>query len=552
MASNTIEAAAGVKVLETVEIQVECSKETSIEAAQVAKEIPKDETLNNTTITPAATMDAESHAGHVRTVEELGDEPAVGPPPTKKVRVDKKSNKKADKKMQHCSPEDVQWQDIVALLGKDVVDQAIESETEFSSPFEKFEELEVKVVHMCSNGRPWVLVIPFCFPGETVRVKVHRHERLHSLCDLLEVVEPNLEIRDESLVKCKYFRTCGGCQSQMVSYENQLKFKRNVVLNAYKRYSKLPDSEVPEILPTIGSPLQYGYRTKITPHFQLKSNGTPGDPFCIGFNDASRTACGRHRATPVLNETLPIARKKIHDTLSTFKKGSTLLLRESLNTNVPLPLSSSLTPDELADAMNTKICITNNNASVRERVDNTFFEFNGGSFFQNNNSILPTFTQYIREAIFPPDIVSKPTHLIDTYCGAGLFALTLAPYFDVVSGIELSADSIMYAKRNARLNNIPSTKCSFRKGDAANIFDVVKEFPPEHTAVVIDPPRKGTDMNFINQLVGFLPQTVVYARDIGLLLRAVELDSRGKKYVLESLRGFDLFPQTSHVESVAN
>ncbi len=105
-----------------------------------------------------------------------------------------------------------------------------------------------------SKGRPWVLVIPFCFPGETVRVKVHRHERLHSLCDLLEVVEPNLEIRDESLVKCKYFRTCGGCQSQvriiialslvlllslaqMVSYENQLKFKRNVVLNAYKKYS---------------------------------------------------------------------------------------------------------------------------------------------------------------------------------------------------------------------------------------------------------------------------------------------------------------------------
>ncbi|KAK0228818.1 S-adenosyl-L-methionine-dependent methyltransferase [Armillaria fumosa] len=475
---------------------------------------------------------------------------------------------------EHCSPEDVQWQDIVALLGKDVVDQAIESETEFSSPFEKFEELEVKVVHMCSNatslalapeskGRPWVLVIPFCFPGETVRVKVHRHERLHSLCDLLEVVEPNLEIRDESLVKCKYFRTCGGCQSQMVSYENQLKFKRNVVLNAYKKYSKLPDSEVPKILPTIGSPLQYGYRTKITPHFQLKSNGTPGDPFCIGFNDASRPRVVDIEecpiATPVLNETLPIARKKIHDTLSTFKKGSTLLLRESLNTDVPLPLSSSLTPDELADAMNTKICITNNNASVRERVDNTFFEFNGGSFFQNNNSILPTFTQYIREAIFPPGIISKPTHLIDTYCGAGLFALTLAPYFDVVSGIELSADSIMYAKRNARLNNIPSTKCSFRKGDAANIFDVVKEFPPEHTAVVIDPPRKGTDMNFINQLVGFLPQTVVYvscnvhtqARDIGLLLRAVELDSRGKKYVLESLRGFDLFPQTSHVESVA-
>ncbi len=159
MASNTIEPATVVKELETVEIQVEYSKETPIETTQVAKEIQV-ETLNNATMTSVTTMDSDSHAGHVRTVEELGDEPAVGPPPTKKVRVDKKSSKKADKKMrrlrktmpEHCSPEDVQWQDIVALLGKDVVDQAIESETEFTSPFEKFEELEVKVVHMCSNG----------------------------------------------------------------------------------------------------------------------------------------------------------------------------------------------------------------------------------------------------------------------------------------------------------------------------------------------------------------------------------------------------------------
>ena len=55
----------------------------------------------------------------------------------------------------------------------------------------------------------------------------------------------------------------------MISYEKQLDLKRNVVIKAYKNYSGLPQTSVPEIQSTIGSPLQYGYRTKITPHFEI-------------------------------------------------------------------------------------------------------------------------------------------------------------------------------------------------------------------------------------------------------------------------------------------
>ncbi len=214
---------------------------------------------------------------------------------------------------------------------------------------------------------------------------------------------------------------------------------------------------------------------------------------------------------------------------------------------------------DIEDARNTKIAVTHNQASVRERVGDTFFEFNGGSFFQNNNSILETLTNYIKDAIFPPGIVEKPTHLIDTYCGAGLFGITLAEHFEKISGVELSADSIMYAKRNARVNKIPSTKISFQAGDATDIFAKVKDFPSERTAIIIDPPRKGCDDDFLEQVVTFLPQTVAYvscnvhsqARDIGKLLSKTKLPGMEKRYVLESLRGFDLFPQTSHVESVA-
>lgn len=81
--------------------------------------------------------------------------------------------------------------------------------------------------------------------------------------------------------------------------------------------------------------------------------------------------------------------------------------------------------------------------------------------------------------------------------------------------------------------------------------------------VIIDPPRKGCDERFLKQLVEFGASRVVYvscnvhtqARDVGWVVKTTaeekERGERKGRYVLESLRGFDLFPQTAHVESVA-
>jgi len=116
------------------------------------------------------------------------------------------------------------------------------------------------------------------------------------------------------------------------------------------------------------------------------------------------------------------------------------------------------------------------------------------------------------------------------------------------------------------LCEMPNSTTSLRgnvpfAGDAANIFAAVSDFSPQRTALIIDPPRKGCDENFIDQLLTFKAQTVVYvscnvhtqARDVGMILKRSENEAErnGGRYVLESLRGFDLFPQTAHVESIA-
>jgi tRNA (uracil-5-)-methyltransferase len=106
------------------------------------------------------------------------------------------------------------------------------------------------------------------------------------------------------------------------------------------------------------------------------------------------------------------------------------------------------------------------------------------------------------------------------------------------------------------LNNLIPSQCQFIDADAAELFKSVK-FPSDETVVVLDPPRKGCDDSFLRQLLKFRPRRVVYvscnvhtqARDVGVLVQGVE--EGGTRYTIESLRGFDFFPQTGHVEGVA-
>jgi tRNA (uracil-5-)-methyltransferase len=243
--------------------------------------------------------------------------------------------------------------------------------------------------------------------------------------------------------------------------------------------------------------------------------------------------------------------------LYTYKRGVSLILRDSLP---PAPIATvDSAVDALSAELETHVCITDHRGRVREKVGPWNFEYPNGSFFQNNNSVLPSLTDYVQSRIFDASADGPPpTHLVDAYCGAGLFAITLSPHFATVAGIELSADSIRAATHNAELNDIPKSKISFRAGDAADIFRTVGDFPPRETVLLIDPPRKGCDEPFIKQLLAFRARTVVYvscnvhtqARDVGMVVKASMEDGRGR-YVLESLRGFDLFPQTAHVESVA-
>ncbi|KAF2483090.1 S-adenosyl-L-methionine-dependent methyltransferase [Neohortaea acidophila] len=443
---------------------------------------------------------------------------------------------------------------------------------------EPFAEVDLTISELSSTGDGLaiedgqVYVVPFTAPGDTVLAKVYKayQEDSYSLTDLVKITSAS-QHRTET-PKCPYFSRCSGCQFQHLPYAYQLAHKRRVVEKAYENFSNLPASAVPEVGDTIASPLQYGYRTKLTPHFDGPPSGRrdrrsgqkvtwPEVPPIGYMQKGTRKTLDIEDCpigTDAVREGLKKERVRVAEHIDEYQRGATLLLRESTTRETKT--------DEEKSYVDEKTCITDHNATSTEYVDDFRFDNPAGSFFQNNNSILPVVTQYVRDNILGPTSNDQPpiTNLIDAYCGSGFFTVTLSSLFNKCIGIDISPQSITYASANAKLNNLAPDSTQFIAADANQLFDSLDKtrFIPAQTAVVLDPSRKGCDDNFLRQLMDFGAERLCYvscnvhtqARDIGKLVGGGEDEEglpRKGMYEIESVRGFDFFPQTSHVESVA-
>jgi len=385
-------------------------------------------------------------------------------------------------------------------------------------PFAYHQELELEIATLTNLGEGvarhdgWVVFVPGVLPGERVRARVWHNAKNFSRADLVEILVP---AKNRVAPRCPLFGTCGGCQYQNLDYAAQLEWKTRQVAELFERIGKISFP----VAPCHGSPKRYGYRSKITPHFERPRAGETDFP--IGF-----LAAGTARiATDAVNAALPQLRKNIRERAArgAFRKGATMLVRETL--------------EGIA---------TDPKAPVSERVGELTLKFVAGDFFQNNPFILPEFVEFgVRAARGNGDC----KFLVDTYCGSGLFALSAAKHFERVLGVEVSEDAVVKARENATANGLAN--CAFSAGSAETIFAEVP-FPPEQTAIIIDPPRKGCDEAFIAQLLAFAPRRIVYvscgpdtqARDIQRILAS-------GAYALEAVQPFDLFPQTRHIENIA-
>jgi len=393
-----------------------------------------------------------------------------------------------------------------------------------SKPFDYHQEIELTIEHLVNLGMgigrvgSWVVMVPFVLPGERVRVRIYRNHSQHSDADLIEIIEAS----DKRVhPQCPLFTRCGGCQYQHIDYAEQLKTKTAQVQELLKKNGGIEFL----VAPTIGSPRVYAYRSKITPHYN-KPDKEGRQP--IGFLMHGK----RHQvidvpncaiATGAINAALPEIRKKaiLEGGRKRRQRGGTLLIRETLEG-----------------------IITDPKSTVSERVGDYSFQFKAGEFFQNNPFILPKLVSFVRSHAVGEGI----HHLVDAYCGVGLFALSCSDAFESVFGIEVSEAAVQLAKANAQIHNLSNIR--FLVGKAEAIFQQLY-FSGSEASVIIDPPRKGCDTAFINQLLDFGPMKLIYvscdpstqARDLSFFVAG--------GYRLVALQPFDLFPHTRHIESVA-
>lgn len=400
-------------------------------------------------------------------------------------------------------------------------------------PFAYHEEIDLHVTTLTNQGAglgrveiasaedpaqksSWVVMVPFALPGERVRARIFRNQKNFSEADLVAVLEPapgRVEPR------CALFGSCGGCQYQHLAYPEQLRWKQQQVAELLQHMAGV---EFP-VNAVQGSPREYSYRSKITPHFSRpKNGGVEAIGFLRGGTRSQLIDVPRCEiATEALNDALSGVRDDARRHAGRYKNGATLLLREDADGQVHTDAKS-----EMVSAV----------GPLR-------FTHLAGDFFQNNPSILPAFVDYI----IGQAAAGGARYMVDAYGGSGLFAVAAAGRFEAVAGVEISATAVEQARANAAANNI--TNATFLAASAEAIFADVT-FPPEETVILIDPPRAGCSEAFLQQLVTWRPRSCVYVscnpatqmRDLRLFLAA--------GYTLEAVQPFDLFPQTKHLECV--
>ncbi|MBC7236377.1 MAG: 23S rRNA (uracil(1939)-C(5))-methyltransferase RlmD [Chloroflexi bacterium] len=386
--------------------------------------------------------------------------------------------------------------------------------------------------------------VPLGIPGETVRVAVEARHRSFLRGRLLEVLQPSPE---RVLPPCPYFRRCGGCQWQHMSYRAQLHWKREIVRAQLRRIGR---QEEPLVRPMLGMVTPWSYRN----HVQLRPALGGG----LGYY-----ALHSHQVVPVERCLLvdPLLDELWHISEARLPGVQTVSLRAGVATGEKMILleGAELQPPRLKGdlpfsclylAPDGQLHLLSGRAALQERLLGRTFRVSATSFFQVNSSQAERLIEVARRYVEP----KEEETLLDIYCGVGTFAISLAEEVHRVVGVESSSEAVADALANAQANGVAG-RCCFVAGDAARVLSKLDE---EVQAILLDPPRAGCQPEVLAKIAQSFgqkqksrPSRIVYvscdpatlARDI---LRLNELG-----YRLIEVQPVDMFPQTYHIECVA-
>jgi tRNA/tmRNA/rRNA uracil-C5-methylase (TrmA/RlmC/RlmD family) len=344
----------------------------------------------------------------------------------------------------------------------------------------------------------FVVFVPFVLVGETVEAEITEVKKNFARAKLLRVEKPSPERVEPP---CIYFGKCGGCQYQHIEYPAQLRLKHKQIADLFERVGKISSEKIAPVIPC---PSPYGYRNRIMIRSQWNGRDKKLE---IGFIRADNNFVEDIEeckiAEPALNEQIKQVRANPPP-----KGGIKIVLRvQPENWEVP--------PD---------------------------------SFFQNNFFLLPKLVETVKDFLKS----SGAKHLIDLYCGVGFFGIETANVVESFVGVEYDQRAIQAAQKNATSRKINNGEFVSAKVEEV-LPELLQRFSAEKTSIILDPPRKGCLPETLRLLREMKPAQIIYvschpatmARDLNILCG-------DGVFELMRVQPLDMFPQTQHVECVAD
>jgi 23S rRNA (uracil1939-C5)-methyltransferase len=361
------------------------------------------------------------------------------------------------------------------------------------------------------------LFVSLAAPGDLARVRVDSTKGRAAFASIVEVLEPS-PARVEP--PCPYFGRCGGCDFQQLSYEAQLAAKAEIIRDSLRRVAH---AEPPAEIEVVPSPEVWRYRSRARwQHDPVRRH--------LGYFER-----GSHRVCDVAE--CPVAAPPVAERLARLRG---MMSEGSLP---QAPEFEAVAGDE-GVALEPAIEPGDEREQVR-RIGVETYRFDAGCFFQINHALLaPLVEEGLRGTTDGGDTA------LDLYSGVGLFTLPLARRFRQVVAVEGNSASAGYARRN--LSDATLTNARVEISAVGDWLAHNSSKLERADFILLDPPRAGAEPEAVRGIIALRPAHISYvscdpatlARDLRLLLDA--------GYRLDSLRAFDMFPQTHHVETVAH
>ncbi len=449
-------------------------------------------------------------------------------------------------------------------------------------PIKKNEYYEVEIHGIGHEGEGvgrinnFTIFVPYTIPGDSVKVKVIKVKKSFAYGKLIEIIKPS----DNRVTPiCSIFEKCGGCQLQHVNYIEQLRIKKQKVIDALERIGKINDVLVHD---TIGMKHTCRYRNKAqfpvgvdelsnrinigfyaqrshriidmkTCHIQHNIN----DVFIphikkwmeryniTAYNEKTGKGLIRHVFTRIGFSTGEVMVVIVANGKKIPNKQELIDILKSID-------ATDFTLESIIQNINTKrtnVILGSENKVlwgrdyITDSIGKIEYKISPMSFYQVN----PVQTEVLYNIALEYAGLEGNETVFDLYCGIGTISLFLAQKAKRVVGVEIILQAIEDAKKNAIMNNIDNVE--FHIGAAEEVIPQLYKQGNHADVVVVDPPRKGCEEKLLNTIAQMQVDKIVYvscnpstlARDLRIL--------EDKGYKAMEVQPVDMFPHTVHVET---